>query len=450
METIAAISTAPGIGGIGIIRISGDNALKVLQKVFKAKNKGEIKPYTIRFGYIIDENKEKLDQVLVSYFKAPKSYTGEDVVEINCHGGNISTREILEIVLKNGAKLAEPGEFTKRAFLNGKLDLTQAEAVIELINSKSDKESRASYKQLEGILGEKIQEIKKRIVDLLVDIEANIDYPEYDIEEVRREKIQNILSENIEKLEKLEKSFESGKILREGVSTAIVGKPNVGKSSLLNRLVKEDRAIVTEIAGTTRDTIEEYITIRGIPLKLVDTAGIHETSDIVESIGVNKSKKALEEAELVLLMLDATKELTKEDQDLLEATKNKNRIILINKIDAGKKINKDILKSSRVIEISTKTLEGLEELEKTIEEMFNVSKINIENDIVITNVRHKNLIHNARKEIENAVVSIKNGLPIDMLSIDLQDALQNLGEITGESISEEVVKGIFAKFCVGK
>lgn len=450
METIAAISTAPGIGGIGIIRISGDNALKVLQKVFKAKNKGEIKPYTIRFGYIIDENKEKLDQVLVSYFKAPKSYTGEDVVEINCHGGNISTREILEIVLKNGAKLAEPGEFTKRAFLNGKLDLTQAEAVIELINSKSDKESRASYKQLEGILGEKIQEIKKGIVDLLVDIEANIDYPEYDIEEVRREKIQNILSENIEKLEKLEKSFESGKILREGVSTAIVGKPNVGKSSLLNRLVKEDRAIVTEIAGTTRDTIEEYITIRGIPLKLVDTAGIHETSDIVESIGVNKSKKALEEAELVLLMLDATKELTKEDQDLLEATKNKNRIILINKIDAGKKVNKDILKSSRVIEISTKTLEGLEELEKTIEEMFNVSKINIENDIVITNVRHKNLIHNARKEIENAVVSIKNGLPIDMLSIDLQDALQNLGEITGESISEEVVKGIFAKFCVGK
>lgn len=450
METIAAISTAPGIGGIGIIRISGDNALKVLQKVFKAKNKGEIKPYTIRFGYIIDENKEKLDQVLVSYFKAPKSYTGEDVVEINCHGGNISTREILEIVLKNGAKLAEPGEFTKRAFLNGKLDLTQAEAVIELINSKSDKESKASYKQLEGILGEKIQEIKKGIVDLLVDIEANIDYPEYDIEEVRREKIQNILSENIEKLEKLEKSFESGKILREGVSTAIVGKPNVGKSSLLNRLVKEDRAIVTEIAGTTRDTIEEYITIRGIPLKLVDTAGIHETSDIVESIGVNKSKKALEEAELVLLMLDATKELTKEDQDLLEATKNKNRIILINKIDAGKKVNKDILKSSRVIEISTKTLEGLEELEKTIEEMFNVSKINIENDIVITNVRHKNLIHNARKEIENAVVSIKNGLPIDMLSIDLQDALQNLGEITGESISEEVVKGIFAKFCVGK
>ena len=376
--------------------------------------------------------------------------SGEDVIEINCHGGNVSTREILELVLKNGARLAEPGEFTKRAFLNGKLDLTQAEAVIELINSKSDKESKASYKQLEGLLGAKIKEIKQGIIDLLVDIEANIDYPEYDIEEVRRERIYNVLSANVAKLETLEKSFESGKILRDGVSTVIIGKPNVGKSSLLNRLVKEDRAIVTEIAGTTRDTIEEYITIRGIPLKLVDTAGIHETDDIVESIGVNKSKKAIDESELVLLMLDATRELSKEDEELLEATKNKNRIILINKIDADKKINKDMFKNDKIIEMSTKTLTGIEELEETIEEMFNISELNIENEIVITNVRHKNLIHKAAEEIKNAIVSIKNGLPIDMLSIDLQEALQNLGEITGESISEEVVKGIFAKFCVGK
>ena len=285
---------------------------------------------------------------------------------------------------------------------------------------------------------------------MLVDIEANIDYPEYDIEEVRRERIYNVLSTNVSKLETLEKSFESGKILRDGVSTVIIGKPNVGKSSLLNRLVKEDRAIVTEIAGTTRDTIEEYITIRGIPLKLVDTAGIHETDDIVESIGVNKSKKAIDESELVLLMLDATRELSKEDEELLEATKNKNRIILINKIDADKKINKDMFKSDKTIEISTKTLAGIEELEETIEEMFNISELNIENEIVITNVRHKNLIHKAAEEIKNAIVSIENGLPIDMLSIDLQEALQNLGEITGESISEEVVKGIFAKFCVGK
>ena len=450
METIAAISTPPGVGGIGIIRISGDNALNVAKRIFKAKNKSEIKPFTIRFGYVVDENQNALDQVLVSYFKSPKSYTGEDVIEINCHGGNVSTREILEHVLKNGARLAEPGEFTKRAFLNGKLDWTQAEAVIELINSKSDKESKASYKQLEGLLGAKIKEIKQDIIDLLVDIEANIDYPEYDIEEVRRERIYNVLSANVAKLETLEKSFESGKILRDGVSTVIIGKPNVGKSSLLNRLVKEDRAIVTEIAGTTRDTIEEYITIRGIPLKLVDTAGIHETDDIVESIGVNKSKKAIDESELVLLMLDATRELSKEDEELLEATKNKNRIILINKIDADKKINKDMFKNDKVIEISTKTSAGLEELEETIEEMFNISELNIENEIVITNVRHKNLIHKAAEEIKNAIVSIKNGLPIDMLSIDLQEALQNLGEITGESISEEVVKGIFAKFCVGK
>lgn len=450
METIAAISTPPGVGGIGIIRISGDNALNVAKRIFKAKNKSEIKPFTIRFGYVVDENQNALDQVLVSYFKSPKSYTGEDVIEINCHGGNVSTREILELVLKNGARLAEPGEFTKRAFLNGKLDLTQAEAVIELINSKSDKESKASYKQLEGLLGAKIKEIKQGIIDLLVDIEANIDYPEYDIEEVRRERIYNVLSANVAKLETLEKSFESGKILRDGVSTVIIGKPNVGKSSLLNRLVKEDRAIVTEIAGTTRDTIEEYITIRGIPLKLVDTAGIHETDDIVESIGVNKSKKAIDESELVLLMLDATRELSKEDEELLEATKNKNRIILINKIDADKKINKDMFKSDKVIEMSTKTLAGIEELEETIEEMFNISELNMENEIVITNVRHKNLIHKAAEEIKNAIISIKNGLPIDMLSIDLQEALQNLGEITGESISEEVVKGIFAKFCVGK
>ena len=450
METIAAISTPPGVGGIGIIRISGDNALNVAKRIFKAKNKSEIKPFTIRFGYVVDENQNALDQVLVSYFKSPKSYTGEDVIEINCHGGNVSTREILEHVLKNGARLAEPGEFTKRAFLNGKLDLTQAEAVIELINSKSDKESKASYKQLEGLLGAKIKEIKQGIIDLLVDIEANIDYPEYDIEEVRRERIYNVLSTNVSKLETLEKSFESGKILRDGVSTVIIGKPNVGKSSLLNRLVKEDRAIVTEIAGTTRDTIEEYITIRGIPLKLVDTAGIHETDDIVESIGVNKSKKAIDESELVLLMLDATRELSKEDEELLEATKNKNRIILINKIDADKKINKNMFKSDKVIEMSTKTLAGIEELEETIEEMFNISELNMENEIVITNVRHKNLIHKAAEEIKNAIISIKNGLPIDMLSIDLQEALQNLGEITGESISEEVVKGIFAKFCVGK
>lgn len=450
MKTIAAISTPAGVGGIGIIRISGEDALGVIKKIFKAKNTSEFKPYTIKFGYIVDENENIMDQVLVSYFKAPKTYTGEDVCEINCHGGNVSTKEILELVLRNGAVMAEPGEFTKRAFLNGKLDLTQAEAVIELINSKSNKESKASLKQLEGVLGEKIRDVKNSIVDLLVDIEANIDYPEYDIEEVRREKIVKVLNENIAKLEKLEKSFDSGKILRDGISTVIVGKPNVGKSSLLNRLVKEERAIVTEIAGTTRDTIEEYITIRGIPLKLIDTAGIHETKDLVESIGVDKSKKALEDADLVLVMLDSTEELSKEDEEILEATKNRKHIVLINKIDVGNALKKDMFEGRITIEISTKTTNGIEKLEDEIERMFNISDIQIENEIIVTNVRHKNLIEQANIGIKNAVKSIENGLPVDMLSIDLQESLQNLGEIIGEAISEEVVKGIFAKFCVGK
>lgn len=450
MKTIAAISTPAGVGGIGIIRISGDNALNVIKKVFKAKNASEFKPYTIKFGHIVDENGNIMDQVLVSYFKAPKTYTGEDVCEINCHGGNVSTKEILELVLRNGATLAEPGEFTKRAFLNGKLDLTQAEAVIELINSKSNKESKASLKQLEGVLGEKIRDVKDSMVDLLVDIEANIDYPEYDIEEVRREKILKVLNENIEKLKKLEQSFDSGKILRDGISTVIVGKPNVGKSSLLNRLVKEERAIVTEIAGTTRDTIEEYITIRGIPLKLVDTAGIHETADVVESIGVDKSKKALEEADLVLVMLDSTDKLSKEDEEILEVTKDKKHIILINKIDVGNTLKKEMFEGRTTIEISAKTTNGIDKLEDEIEKMFNISDIQIENEIIVTNLRHKNLIEQANLGIKNAVKSIENGLPVDMLSIDLQDAIQNLGEIIGESISEEVVKGIFEKFCVGK
>lgn len=450
MKTIAAISTPAGVGGIGIIRISGDNSLDVVKKIFRAKNKTDFKSYTIKLGYIVDEKENVMDQVLVSYFKAPKTYTGEDVVEINCHGGKISTKEILEIVLKNGAKLAEPGEFTKRAFLNGKLDLTQAEAVIELINSKSTKENKASVKQLEGILGEKIREIKNDVVSLLADIEANIDYPEYDIEEVRNEKIEKVLEENIKKLEKLELTFNSGKILRDGIKTVIVGKPNVGKSSLLNRMLKEERAIVTEVAGTTRDTIEEYITVRGIPLKLIDTAGIHETKDLVESIGVDKSKKAIEDADLILVMLDSTKELTKEDKEILEITKEKKNIVLINKMDIGKTLKKEMFKEREVIEISAKTSVGIEKLEDKIEEMFNISDIELENDIVITNIRHKDLIEKAKIGMKNALKSIKEGLPVDMLSIDLQESVQNLGEIIGESISEEVIKEIFAKFCVGK
>lgn len=450
MKTIAAISTPIGHGGIGIVRVSGDDALKIIEKVFVPKNKGKFKPYTLKFGNIIDEQGNVLDQVLISYFKAPKTYTGEDICEVNCHGGLIVTKQILDLLLRNGASMAEPGEFTKRAFLNGKIDLTQAEAVIDLINSKSAKENSASVKQIEGFLGEKIKEIKRDIVDLLVDIEANIDYPEYDVEEVRRERIETVLQGSISKIEKLEATFESGKVLREGVNTAIIGKPNVGKSSLLNALLKENRAIVTEIAGTTRDTIEEYVTIKGIPLKLIDTAGIRDTSDVVENIGIEKSKKAIDEAELVLLILDATSDLTAEDRALLDLIKDKKHIVLINKIDAGSKVSEADLDDDNIIRISIKNGDGLDLLESKIENMFELCALDSENDVVLTNSRHQALILKAKEGIINALNSAKNGLPLDMLSIDISEAIQKLGEITGETVSEEVISGIFAKFCLGK
>lgn len=452
MRTITAISTPIGHGGIGIVRMSGSESLNILKKVFVPKNNSEFKPYTVKFGNIIDGQGKVLDQVLVSFFKAPKTYTGEDICEINCHGGLIVTKQVLELLLKNGATLAEPGEFTKRAFLNGKIDLTQAEAVIDLINSKSLKENAISVKQLEGFLGNKINEIKSEILEILVDIEANIDYPEYDLEDVRREKISEVLANSIDKIQKLEKSFESGKILKEGVSTAIIGKPNVGKSSLLNALLRENRAIVTEIAGTTRDTIEEYITVRGIPLKLIDTAGIRETDDLVESIGIEKSKKAIEEAELVLLLLDATVGITEEDKSLIESIKEKNHLILVNKIDSGNKISKNDFKDEmdKVIEISVKNGDGLDLLEDKIEEKFNLKQFDTDNDVMITNARHQELIFKAKNGLNHALESVNNGIPVDMISIDIQEAIQNLGEITGETVSDEVISGIFSKFCLGK
>lgn len=457
MNTIAAISTPIGQGGIGIIRISGEKTLEIVNKIFKNKRNNEkFKSYTMRYGHIYDES-ELIDEVIVSYFKAPKSYTGEDVCEINCHGGNLVVKRILDVVLKNGADLAEPGEFTKRAFLNGKMDLSQAEAVIDVINSKSIKENKISLQQLEGYLGRKIGEVKGNIMDILVDIEANIDYPEYDIEEVQRTKINDVLGKSIIDLDILEKSFEEGKILKEGINTVIIGRPNVGKSSLLNALLKEDRAIVTSVAGTTRDTIEENLTIKGIPLKIVDTAGIRETEDLVEGIGVEKSKKALENADLVLFLLDATEEINDEDKKLLKLIENKNYIILINKIDVGQKIKKEHVAEmictkelEKIVEISAQKEIGLSSLEDIIEKMFNLSQIDVNNEIVITNARHKKAINDAKEEINNVLKSNNAGLPIDMLSIDLQNALQHLGEITGETVSEDVINGIFKKFCLGK
>ncbi|MBQ8298488.1 MAG: tRNA uridine-5-carboxymethylaminomethyl(34) synthesis GTPase MnmE [Clostridia bacterium] len=449
MKTIAAISTAIGNGGVGIVRISGDDALNIVLKIFKPLKKGEIKPFSLRLGNIIDEKNNTVDQVLVSYFKAPKSYTGEDVCEINCHGGNVAVNRVLELLLNNGATLAEGGEFTKRAFLNGKLDLTQAEAVIDLINSKSEKESKASVKQLEGKLGDEIRNIKDEIIGLLADIEANIDYPEYeDIEEVRREKIEDILEKQIARLSVLEESFNSGKILKNGIMTAIVGKPNVGKSSLLNLLLKEDRAIVTEIAGTTRDTIEESVNIKGITLRLIDTAGIRNTEDVVENIGVEKSKKVLNDAELVLFLIDGSKGFLSEDKEILNEIGDKNHIILINKIDLQ---NEEIsINDENIIRISAKTGEGMIELENKIEELFNLKNLDSENELIITNIRHKDLLNKAKQGLKTAKETISTGLPIDMISINIKTAITSLGEILGESISEDVLNKIFEKFCVGK
>ncbi len=447
MKTIAAISTPLGVGGISIVRMSGEESLAILKKVFNTKDIEHFPSHTVKYGHIIDENKNIIDEVLVSYFEAPKTYTGEDVCEINCHGGNLVTRQILDLLLRNGATLATPGEFTKRAFLNGKMDLSQAEAVIDVIESKSLKEKNASMHQLQGVLGKKINEIKKNFVDLLVDMEANIDYPEYDIEEVTREKIEKVIEENKSELKKLEASFENGRVLKNGVNTVIIGKPNVGKSSLLNVLLKEERAIVTEIPGTTRDTIEEYITINGVPLKIIDTAGIRETNDKVEEIGVEKSKKAIENAELVLFILDATRDFDDEDKKLLEMIKNKKHIILVNKIDIGNKID---VKDENTIEISTKNLEGIEKLEAKIEDMFQSNELDVEDEVIVTNLRHQELIRKTEEQIENIQKALNSGIPVDMLSIELQNAVQYLGEITGESVSEDVIAGIFAKFCVGK
>ncbi len=450
VKTIAAISTPAGTGGISIIRISGEDALNIVKKIFKTKDINDFQSHTVKFGHIVDLDGGIIDEVLVSFFEAPKTYTGEDICEINCHGGTLVTKQILELVIKNGASLAEPGEFTKRAFLNGKVDLSQAEAVMDLINSKSLKEKKASIDQLEGVLGSKIREIKADLIDILVDIEANIDYPEYDVEDVRREKIRDCLNSNVDKLDNLLKSFENGKVLKNGINTAIIGKQNVGKSSLLNVLLKEERAIVTEIAGTTRDTIEEFLTINGIPLKIIDTAGIRETSDIVEEIGVRKSKKALENAELVLFLLDATKELEKADFDILNDIKDKKHIILINKMDVGDKIKKEDFDDENVIEISAKTTEGIDSLESKITEMFNMNELDVNNDVLITNVRHKELIDKARVSLSSVLKDLDCNVPIDMISIEIQNAVQYLGEITGETVSEDVIGGIFKKFCLGK
>ena len=460
METIAAISTAMGNGGIGIIRMSGKESFKILEKIFR-NNKGEkidlnkIKGYTIQYGTIVDsKTEEKIDEVLVSFFKNPKSYTREDMCEINSHGGMVVEKQILEQCLKNGAILAEPGEFTKRAFLNGRIDLSQAESIMDLINSKTEKESKASINQLKGDLSNRINEIRHDLLDIMADIEASIDYPEYDIEEVTNSKALEVLENTKNKLESLKDTFKSGKILKEGIKTAIIGKPNAGKSSLLNKILKEERAIVSEIEGTTRDTIEEFITIKGIPLKIIDTAGIRKTSDKIEEIGVKKALDIAKDAELVLVILDNSKDLTEEDKEILKLAESKNSIILLNKVDLkennlenSEELNK---LNKKIIKISAKNGNGIEELYNEIENMFQIKNLETDGEIIITNIRHKNQIEYAINNIDEAMNAVKNNLPIDIISISIKQTLEDLGKITGENVSEDIINEIFSKFCLGK
>lgn len=455
MSTIAAISTAPGNAGIGIIRLSGDDCFKILQKIFKPKNKGEIKGYTIKYGNIVKrENDEIIDEVLVSYFVAPKSYTKENMCEINSHGGIVVENQILEECLKNGAVLAEPGEFTKRAFMNGRIDLSQAEAVIDIINSKTEKEMMVAQRHLEGSLSKKIKDIQGEILNLMADIEASIDYPEYDIEETTNKKINDTLNSVEEKLLKLKNSFENGKILKEGIKTAIIGKPNVGKSSLLNLILGENRAIVSDIEGTTRDTIEEYINIKGIPLKIVDTAGIRKTNDEVEKIGVERSINNISNAELIIALFDDSRVFDDQDQKILDLIEGKKTIILINKIDLGKNLIKDNEKlkkfKNNIIEFSTINETGLDKLYNKIEELFKLNELDCENTEIITNNRHKQQILYALEDVAKGREGLETHMPVDITAICLKDILERLAEITGENVSEDIINEIFKKFCLGK
>ena len=455
MSTIAAISTAPGNAGIGIIRISGEKCFEILDKIFVPKHKGEIKGYTMKYGHIISaSSKEIIDEVLVSYFVAPNSYTRENMCEINSHGGMVVENKILEECLKNGAMLAEPGEFTKRAFLNGRIDLSQAEAIIDIINSKTEKEMQVAQRQLKGRLSNKIEDIRKDILNIMADIEASIDYPEYDIEETTNEKIKKFLNELEEKLNSLEKTFENGKILKEGIKTAIIGKPNVGKSSLLNLILGEERAIVSNVEGTTRDTIEEYVNINGIPLKIIDTAGIRNTIDEVEQIGVKRSMDILLDAELIIAVFDDSRALDKEDEKILDLIKDKKAIILINKTD----LKKGYVQSDERITCLHKTVipfsvlkeEGINELYNAILELFNMNDIDLENTDIVTSSRQKNYILRAHDALNKAKESVENNMTIDITAIVLKEILEELSSITGENVSEDIINEIFKKFCLGK
>lgn len=457
-DTIAAISTSVGEAGIGIVRMSGKDAIHIGDKIFRGKKVKSLKDVENRkltYGHIVDpETGQVVDEVLIACMKEPYTYTRENMVEIYCHGGIIAVKKVLELTLKNGARLAEPGEFTKRAFLNGRLDLAQAEAVIDVIRAKTDKSLEVSINQLEGSISSRVKDIMDILLQMLAHINAAIDFSEEDMEDIDYEDLEAKAIQVKEQIEKLLNTADRGKILREGLNTVILGKPNVGKSSLLNAILRENRAIVTNIPGTTRDIIEEYVNIDGIPLKIVDTAGIRETDNLVEKIGVDRAREMVDKADLILAVFDISKPLTDEDREIIELIKDKDVIVLLNKVDLPKEFDEDLIEAKlpgkKIIKTSMKNKLGIEKLEEEIKNMFYSGQLDMESDVMITNVRHKNQLVKALKNIEDSLEAIRLNLSIDCIEVDVKACWENLGEISGDTVSEDIIDKIFSEFCIGK
>lgn len=458
-DTIAAISTPHGTGGVGIVRISGSESFNIAKKIFRGKKDfDKIKSHTINYGKIVNiEDGQIIDEVLLSKMKNPNTFTREDIIEINCHGGINVVKRVLELVLKNGARIANPGEFTKRAFLNGRIDLSQAEAVIDIINAKTDMSSKIAIDQLEGQLSKKLKMVREVLIDLIAHIEVTVDYPEHDIEEITGQQVMDGLESIKIKLKDILKGYEKGRIIREGIEAVIVGKPNVGKSSLLNELTGKNRAIVTDIPGTTRDVIEEYVNIEGIPVRILDTAGIRNTNDVVEKIGVEKSKKAIASADFIIFIIDLGSGISPEDKEIIKNIEGIKSIIILNKADlVDDKTIKDIKNTlvsyepKDIITISLKKEIGIEKIGKRIAELFLEGEVKNEKDVLVTNVRHKILIDKALTCIEEALNSFNTKMPLDCITIDIINAADCIAMITGESVSEDVMNQIFNRFCLGK
>ncbi len=455
-DTIAAIATPLGEGGIAVIRVSGPDAVGVVEKAFRSKKRlSQVESHTVQYGHVVHPaDGERIEEALVTVMRGPRSYTAEDVVEVSCHGGIVSVKKVLDVLLDGGARLAEPGEFTKRAFLNGRIDLTQAEAVIDLIRSKSDRAFSIALKQVDGALSRKVKSLRHTLVETMAHIEVNIDYPEHDVEELTNAFIREKCEFALDAIEEMLRTAEQGKLLREGIETAIVGKPNVGKSSLLNTLAQDNRAIVTDIPGTTRDVIEEYVTVGGIPLKLLDTAGIRETSDVVERIGVERSRSAIASADLILFVVNGNEPLSDEEESLLEELKDRQTILIVNKMDLATHIQMDALyrrlPAERIVRLSAKEGEGLERLEKAIGALFFSGKIESGDITYVSNVRHIHLLKKAKASLQEAIEGVAALMPIDMVQIDVRNAWEHLGEMIGDAVSDSLIDQIFSQFCLGK